>query len=121
MTEIGQLWRCNICGNIIEIVHDGADSLVCCNQPMELLDAKTEDPELGEKHVPVIEGKKVKVGSVEHPMIAEHYIQWIEATDKNENSKRVFLKPGDKPEVEFCFEIARARAYCNLHGLWGNK
>jgi len=118
MTTLNQIWKCEVCGNIIEVVHEGADSLVCCGQPMKLQEEKTEDPEKGEKHLPVIEGNKVKVGEVEHPMTEEHYIEWIEAVPKEGNSLRVFLKPGDKPEAEFCFAPVSVRAYCNLHGLW---
>lgn len=116
MTQKGQIWKCDVCGNVVEVLHEGADSLVCCGQPMRLFDEKVSD-EGNEKHVPVIDGKKVVVGSVEHPMEEEHYIEWIEASDGNRTS-RVFLKPGDMPEVEFCFEVVSARIYCNIHGLW---
>ena len=78
----------------------------------------TEDPEKGEKHLPIIEGKVVKVGSVEHPMEEGHYIEWIEATGENGEYAKVFLSPGDKPEAEFCFNVVSAREYCNMHGLW---
>ena len=83
MTKLNQIWKCEICGNIIEILHEGADSLVCCGQSMKLLEEKTQNPEIGEKHVPVIEDKSngkiiVKVGAVEHPMTEEHHIEWIE-------------------------------------------
>tara|TARA_Y100000310_G_scaffold185141_1_gene185230 strand:+ start:1705 stop:2070 length:366 start_codon:yes stop_codon:yes gene_type:complete len=118
MTKKRQIWKCEICGNIIEILHEGADSLVCCGKPMILLEENTVDADL-EKHVPVVEGNKVKVGSVTHPMEEKHYIEWIEATSESglEPCKK-FLKPGDKPEVEFPFPVKQARAYCNLHGLW---
>jgi len=116
MTERGQVWKCEICGNIIVVVHDGADSLVCCGKPMNLQKAKTSD-EGKEKHVPVIKGKKVKVGSIPHPMEKEHYIEWIEASDGKEIS-RIFLTPDQEPEAEFCFEVKLARIYCNVHGLW---
>ena len=118
MTEILQLWKCEICGNIVEVVHSGSNNLVCDGQPMKLLEEKTKDPKLGEKHVPVISGKKVKIGSIEHPMLQEHYIEWIEATSKNGERARKFLKPGEKPEAEFCFNVVSARELCNLHGLW---
>ena len=118
MTARGQIWKCDICGNIIEILHEGADSLVCCGAPMNLIEEKSEDPEKGEKHVPVIEGMKVKVGSVEHQMEEGHYIEWIEAASEAGEVCKVFLKPGDKPEAEFCFEPVSAREYCNLHGVW---
>ena len=118
MTIKKQVWKCNVCGNIIEILHEGADSLVCCGKPMVLQDEHTEDPEKGEKHIPVIEGKKVTIGSVPHPMEEEHYIEWIEATSKTGETCKIFLKPGDKPEAEFSFEVISAREYCNVHGLW---
>ena len=119
MTEILQVWKCEICGNIVEVVHEGADALVCCGQPMNLQEEKIRD-EGNEKHVPVIEGKIVKIGSVEHPMEEAHYIEWIEAID-GEKSSKVFLKPGDKPEAEFCFDVVGVKAYCNLHGLWKSE
>jgi len=122
MTKQKQIYKCNVCGNIVEVLHTGVGQLVCCNQPMELLEEKTED--VGqEKHVPVIEkterGTRVKVSSIPHPMEKEHYIEWIEITI-NGKSCRKFLNPGDKPEVEFEVKADRieAREYCNLHGLW---
>lgn len=117
MTSRGQVWKCNVCGNIVEVLHEGADSLVCCGVPMVLMESK--DAEEGtEKHKPVIEGKVVKVGSVPHPMEEAHYIEWIEAFDGEGFGMKIFLKAGDKPEVEFSFEVVSARAYCNVHGLW---
>lgn len=97
--------------------------MVCCGQPIELLKEKTEDPEIGEKHVPVIEktenGIKIKVGSVPHPMEEKHYIEWIEIIVDG-RVYRKFLKPGDVPEAEFEIkaENIEAREYCNIHGLW---
>jgi len=125
MTELKQIYRCNICGNIVLVLHAGVGELVCCGQPMELLTEKTTDVGL-EKHVPVIEkaGDKVnvKVGSVPHPMEQNHYIEWIEII-AGERVYRKFLNPGDKPEAEF--EITanklRAREYCTVHGLWKSK
>lgn len=122
MTQLNQIYRCNICGNIIEMVHAGGGQLVCCGQPMELLQEKTED--VGkEKHVPVIEKTedeiRVKVGSIPHPMEEAHYIEWIEVIVDGRVCRK-FLKPSDKPEAEFerkGNEII-ARAYCNVHGLW---
>jgi len=118
MTKRGQIWKCEICGNIIEILHEGKDSLVCCNTPMKLQEEKLEDSEIGEKHVPVIDGMKVKIGQVEHPMTKEHYIEWVEASAKDGKTCKVFLKPEDKPEAKFDFEVSSARIYCNLHSLW---
>ena len=122
MTERKQIYKCNICGNIVEVLHAGVGQLVCCGQPMELLTEKTTDVGL-EKHVPVIEktakGIKVKVGSVPHPMEQKHYIEWIEVIADG-TSYRKFLNPGDKPEAEFKItaEKIAAREYCNIHGLW---
>ncbi len=122
MTEISQVYKCGICGNIVEVLHNGAGQLVCCGQPMELLQEKTED-EGQEKHVPVIEktdkGVKVKVGSVPHPMEDNHYIEWIEVIADGE-TYRHFLKPGESPEAEFCIQAGSitAREHCNVHGLW---
>jgi superoxide reductase len=118
MTSRGQIWKCNVCGNIIEVLHEGANALVCCGEPMHLMDSK-ELEEGTEKHKPVIDGKVVKVGSVAHPMEDAHYIEWIEATsDSGLAPCKKFLKPGDKPEVSFPFPVKSARAYCNVHGLW---
>ena len=122
MTEQRQIYRCNSCGNIVEVLHAGEGELVCCGQPMELLKEKTEDAGL-EKHVPVIEqtetGLKVKVGSVPHPMEEKHYIEWIEVIAEG-RVYRKFLKPGDKPEAEFELKAEEigAREYCTIHGLW---
>jgi len=125
MTQKNQIYKCNICGNIIEVLHKGADALVCCNQPMILQEENTVDA-AQEKHVPVIETQenktKIKVGEIPHPMEPEHYIEWIEIITDNKSPKK-FLKPGEEPEAEFCIqsENITARAYCNLHGLWKNK
>ena len=122
MTELKQIYKCNICGNIVEVLHAGDGQLVCCNQPMQFLKANTVDAAT-EKHVPVIEktekGVKVKVGSVPHPMEEMHYIEWVEIIVDG-RAYRKFLNPGDAPEVEFevTAENITAREYCNLHGLW---
>ena len=122
MTEKKQIYKCNICGNIVEVLHAGVGQLVCCSQPMELLTEKTTDIGL-EKHVPVMErtakGMRVKVGSVPHPMEQKHYIEWIEIIADGRLCRK-FLKPGDKPEAEFeiTAEKIEAREYCNIHGLW---
>ena len=122
MTEVKQIYKCNICGNIVEVLHTGVGQLVCCGQPMELLKEKTKDVGL-EKHVPVIEksnGKiKVKVGSVSHPMEDKHWIEWIELVADGKVYRK-FLNPGDSPEADFEIEAENitAREYCNLHGLW---
>jgi len=125
MTKLGQIYRCNVCGNIVEVIHTGVGQLVCCGQPMELLTEKTADVGL-EKHVPVMEKDgnkvKVKVGSVPHPMEKKHYIEWIEIIADGRTC-REFLKPGDKPQAEFeiVAEKIEAREYCNIHGLWKTK
>ena len=122
MTIQKQVYRCNVCGNIVEVLHAGQGELVCCGQPMELLQEKATDVGL-EKHVPVVEatdrGVKVKVGDVPHPMEEKHYIEWIEVIT-NDGSCRQFLKPGNKPEAEFEIRAQKvvAREYCNIHGLW---
>lgn len=122
MTEQKQIYKCNVCGNIVEVLHAGGGELVCCNEPMVLLKENTVDAAI-EKHVPVIEktetGVKVMVGSVAHPMEEEHYIEWIEIIADG-RSCRKFLKPGDEPAAEFAIkaEDIVAREYCNLHGLW---
>jgi len=122
MTEKKQIYKCNLCGNIVEVLHSGQGHLVCCGQPMELLEEKTEDAGQ-EKHVPIIEktekGAKVKIGSEPHPMESDHYIEWIEIIT-SEGSFRKFLKPGNKPESEFEIEAEdiEVREYCNVHGLW---
>jgi superoxide reductase len=125
MTEMNQIYRCNVCGNMVEIVHPGEGQLVCCNQPMELLVERQTD--VGpEKHIPVIEktdnGVKVKVGQVPHPMEETHRIEWIEIM-VNGKVYRKILNVGDQPEAEFDLEdneisSIHAREYCSVHGLW---
>lgn len=122
MTELKQIYKCEVCGNMVEVVHNSGGTLVCCGKPMKLMVENTVDA-AKEKHVPVMEkvdgGVLVKVGAVEHPMIDTHYIEWIEVqTDKKVYRK--FLKPGDKPEALFKLdeEVTSVREYCNLHGLW---
>jgi len=122
MTERLQIYKCEVCGNIVEVLHEGVGELVCCGQPMKLLVANTVDA-AKEKHVPVIEktasGVKVKVGSVTHPMEEKHYIEWIEIIADGK-AYRQFLKPGDAPEAVFEIKANKieAREHCNLHGLW---
>jgi len=122
MTERLQIYKCNVCGNIVEVLHMGAGELVCCGEPMENLGEKTAD-QGKEKHVPVIEktpdGFTVKVGSVPHPMEEKHYIEWIEIIADGK-AYRTFLKPGDAPQATFCIKAQKitAREHCNIHGLW---
>ncbi|MFA6422037.1 MAG: desulfoferrodoxin [Candidatus Buchananbacteria bacterium] len=125
--EINQIYKCESCGNIVELVHVGGGGLVCCGQPMQLQKVNTVDASQ-EKHVPVVEktatGIKVKVGSVAHPMEESHYIEWIEVIAGDEVLRK-YLRPGDAPEAEFALpaealakEEYIVREYCNLHGLW---
>jgi superoxide reductase len=122
MAEIMQVYKCAVCGNIVEVLHGGAGELVCCGEPMKLMTENTVDA-AKEKHVPVIEktadGWRVTVGAVAHPMEDKHYIEWIELIADG-IVYRAVLKPGDKPEAEFKVKAAKvsAREYCNLHGLW---
>jgi superoxide reductase len=125
MTQLNQIYKCNICGNIVEVVHVGVGQLVCCGEPMELLIEKTEDAGK-EKHVPVIEQQgnelKVKIGEIPHPMEENHYIEWVEILcDKGCFKKS--LKPGDGPEAFFVVDCSNyiVRIYCNVHGLWKSK
>ena len=118
----GEVYKCSVCGNIVEVLYAGGGTLVCCGKPMELQVENTVDASK-EKHVPVIEktsdGILVKVGSVEHPMEEKHYIMWIELNVDGKVYKQ-FLKPGDKPQALFKVDgkVLYAREYCNLHGLW---
>ena len=117
-----EIYKCEVCGNIVEVLHGGAGELVCCNQPMKLYQENTVDA-AKEKHVPVLEkvpsGTKVKVGSVPHPMEEKHYIEWVELIVDGK-AYRQFLKPGEAPEATFTIQNGKitAREYCNLHGLW---
>ena len=121
MTEQLQIYKCELCGNIVEMLHTGDGELVCCGQPMKLFVENTVDA-AREKHVPVQEmvadGLKVKVGSVPHPMEEKHYIEWVEIVADGK-AYRQFLKPGEAPEALFPVKgNFTAREYCNLHGLW---
>ncbi|RUM36895.1 MAG: desulfoferrodoxin [Desulfobulbus sp.] len=122
MTKKNEVYKCPLCGNIVEVMHTGAGELVCCGQPMDLMSENTVDA-AQEKHVPVVEavadGFKVSVGSVAHPMEDKHWIEWIELIADGK-VYRQNLKPGDTPEATFCVKASdvTARAYCNLHGNW---
>lgn len=122
MPEQLQVYKCDKCGNIVEVLHGGAGDLVCCGENMKRIEAGTVDA-AKEKHIPVIEktenGYKVSVGSVPHPMEEKHYIEWIELIADGK-AYRQFLKPGQDPVAEFCLEAkaVTAREYCNIHGLW---
>ncbi|MCK4264678.1 MAG: desulfoferrodoxin [Candidatus Aminicenantes bacterium] len=123
MTEVREIYKCKKCGNIVEVLYNGIGALVCCGEPMKLMDEKTEDAST-EKHVPYIEktenGVIVKVGqNQDHPMEEKHYIEWIQVIADGK-AYRKFLKPGDKPQAEFEIKADKieAREYCNIHGLW---
>lgn len=122
MAEKLQVYKCEKCGNIVEVLHGGGGELVCCGEAMILMTENTVDA-AREKHVPVIEniegGVKVKVGSVAHPMEEKHFIEWIEILADGK-AYRQFLNPGDAPEAVFMTDAVNvtAREYCNLHGLW---
>jgi superoxide reductase len=117
-----EIYKCTICGNIVEVMHGGDGELVCCGEPMKRMTENTVDA-AKEKHIPVIEkiegGFKVKVGSIPHPMEQKHYIEWIELLADG-RAYRQFLEPGMAPEAVFHIraDSVSAREYCNLHGLW---
>jgi superoxide reductase len=126
MTELKEIYKCKICGNIVEVLHTGVGELVCCGEPMQKQEPQTEDAST-EKHVPYIEhtddGILVKIGqNQDHPMEEKHYIEWIQLIADGK-TYRQFLKPDDKPQALFCIkaESVEAREYCNVHGLWHNK
>ena len=125
MTKLSQVYKCNVCGNIVEVVHASGGTLSCCDKPVQLMEEKTKDQGL-EKHVPVIEkvdgGIKVKVGSVPHPMEEAHWIEWVELI-VGDSVYRQYLQPSHVPEAIFKIAVddisqLAAREYCNLHGLW---
>jgi len=122
MATRNEVYKCEVCGNIVEVLHGGKGALICCGQPMKLRKENTTDA-AKEKHVPVLEkvngGVKVKIGSVAHPMEEKHYIEWIEIIADG-MVYRKYLAPGQAPEAVFLTEAANitAREYCNLHGLW---
>lgn len=121
-TEKLQVYKCDVCGNMVEVLHSGTGDLVCCGDEMELIEENTTDA-AKEKHVPVVEkiggGIKVRVGSVNHPMEDKHWIEWIEAIVDGK-AYRQFLNPADVPEAFFPIDGDQitVREYCNLHGLW---
>ena len=125
MTQRDEIYKCEKCGNLVGVIHGAGGNLVCCGQNMVLLEANTTDASV-EKHVPVItkDGSTVKVavGAVPHPMEGKHYIEVVGVLTENK-LYRVYLKPGEKPEVTFKVDgkVQCARAYCNIHGLWKSK
>lgn len=128
MTKLLEIYKCNICGNIVEVLHTGEGELVCCGEAMKLYEENTQDA-AQEKHVPVIEklddGKtRIKVGSKPHPMEDSHYIEFIEVISPDQRyMKRKFLYPHEEPLMDFkcdCDKI-KARELCNIHGLWSSE
>lgn len=117
-----EIYKCDICKNVIEILHGGKGELVCCGEPMKLMEEQTAE-QTYEKHVPVVEetadGIKAVVGSTLHPMEEKHYIEWIQVITEQGACKK-FLNPGDAPEAIFenLKEWKKVREYCNIHGLW---
>jgi superoxide reductase len=122
MTKRLEIYKCEVCGNIVEMLHEGVGEMVCCDQPMRHFVENTVDA-AKEKHVPVLEttatGIMAKVGSVSHPMEDKHYIEWIELVTDGK-AYRQFLNPGDEPQASFDIQAQNVtvREYCNLHGLW---
>ena len=124
MTKLNQVYTCEVCGNIVEILHAGAGKLVCCGAPMKLLKEQSKG-EYAEKHAPVVESidgdhrVRIKIGSIPHPMEKKHYIEWIEILTPD-RVLRKYLTPGEKPEKEFTIRAGtfKTRMYCNVHGLW---
>ena len=118
-----EIYKCMLCGNLVEVEHGGDGELVCCGEPMKNMIAKEGADEGKEKHVPVIEsvegGIKVKVGNTAHPMEEKHYIEWIEIMADGK-AYRQFLKPGEVPEAVFNIKAdgVTAREHCSVHGLW---
>ncbi len=130
MTEKNKIYKCSLCGNVVEVLHTGIGELVCCGESMVLLKEKTQN-EGQEKHLPVMEklpedvcrggdGYRIKVGEISHPMEDEHFIEWIEVRTDDEKIGKKYLKPSDSTEVEFYTKkkINQVRVYCNVHGLW---
>ena len=124
MTKKLEIYKCEICGNIVEVLEEAGGTLVCCGQPMVLQEENSVDASK-EKHVPVLtkneQGVEINVGSVAHPMIPEHYIQWIEIQTEKGCSRKE-LSPGQEPKAFFPVksEVVKVRIFCNLHGLWKN-
>jgi len=122
--KLGEVYKCNVCGNMVIAIHEGGGDLVCCGEEMALMVENTVDA-AKEKHVPVYtrdgDTLTVKVGSVAHPMEEKHYIEWIEVMIGSTCLTKI-LKPGDAPEATFCVKgltgDISVREYCNLHGLW---
>lgn len=128
MTKKLEIYKCNICGNIVEVMHEGEGTLVCCGEEMKLMSEQKGDP-LSERHMPILEEngmeKTIRVGFEPHPMSDEHRVEFIEVISKDKKwVKRKYLDAGDEPEMKFkcdCKEGIDARELCNIHGLWKNE
>lgn len=125
MTERLQLYKCEVCGNIVQVILEGEGELVCCGQPMNLMKPKKNDENANEKHVPIFvkteDGAEIRVGSTPHPMENEHYIMFIETISKDKNDMKLhYLYPQQKPKmfIKEVMDKAKALEYCNIHGLW---
>lgn len=125
MADLFGVYKCEKCGNIVEVLHQGGGTLVCCGEPMTKMPVKSGDTGK-EKHTPVIERNgntvTVKVGSVQHPMEDKHWIEWISLLADGVYMRKV-LNPGEKPEATFVTDAKdlQAWSYCNLHGLWKSE
>lgn len=125
MTERLQLYKCEVCGNIVQVILEGEGELVCCGQPMNLMNPKKNDENANEKHVPIFvkteDGAEIRVGSTSHPMENEHYIMFIETISKDKNDMKLhYLYPQQEPKmfIKEVMDKAKALEYCNIHGLW---
>lgn len=123
MTEKLKLYRCEICGNIVQIMHEGADALVCCGEPMKKLIPHGIEEEKKEKHVPVfLNENEIQVGSEPHPMTQEHHIEFIQTvSDDKKHVYTKFLDINEFPKLKINNPYSNAQEYCNIHGLWSNK
>ncbi|MBI9081372.1 MAG: desulfoferrodoxin [Pseudodesulfovibrio sp.] len=126
-TNLGEVYKCEACGNVVIVIHAAGGALACCGSDMVLMKENTVDAAV-EKHIPVYDKSgdtlTVKVGEVAHPMEEKHYIEWIEVL-VGDTCLTKMLDPGDAPEAKFCTAgltgDVSVRAYCNLHGLWAAK
>lgn len=125
-TEKLQIYKCEICGNLVQVIEPSFGELVCCNQPMKLQSVQHDKTEIGEKHAPVIEIKENEkyVTVKSHPMVKEHYIQFIEVYKKDKSEMHLkYFNPDDTAELDInCMpEDVEATEFCNIHGLWGEN